>query len=281
MADQRAPVCVSIATIPSRIAHLRPTLESLMAGELVPDKILVVRPEFCKWENSGYEVPDFLIDPEFCRGIVTPVVAEQDWGSSTKYLGALDHLPGACHFIVADDDVVYSPGFLSGLVEAQRRDSSASYSYHAYHNYGMPIACGCDGVCTWSPYLDEMRAFAERFIVGTALQYDDDFWVAFYLMQRGVDLRGLGHTLGGELVYEQVLPNTVLSGETSADLVRKTIRRSHFFRLLRQADMLLLRKVGVFCGFLVDGLRISAEQLAAKAQRGFRKVARKSVLRSG
>lgn len=231
-----APVVVSIATIPSRIASIRPTLESLLAGNLPPDLILVNTPRFCKLENSGYDIPDFLTDPAHFGGRVRHVECPVDWGPGTKILGPLPHLPPDCILVIADDDIVYHREFLERLVNAQRADRGRSYSFYVYRSSGMAIGQGCDGLSVWSPHLDGIEAFADKHVADTTLVYHDDIWIAFFLMLKGVKITRLPVPSDAPLVYEQILPNDVLS-QQEGDLKRERILRTHLPRLLREVDV--------------------------------------------
>ena len=233
----RLPVVISIATVPSRIAKLRPTIDSLLNGTLVPDRILIVHPEYCKWEKSGYEIPDFLADPDYCRGIVAAVRSDEDWGPGTKILGALDYLPKECYLVLADDDVTYHPHFLQGLIEAQERDHSGSFSYYTYRRGGLRFGQGCDGYSFYSPNLAKMKEFAEQHVAGTTLLYHDDQWIAFYLFREGVTVRSVPLPVPGQLVYEQVLANDILSSQTSGDLAREKIYTDNLRRLIRTGGL--------------------------------------------
>ena len=235
------PVVVSITTIPSRIAHIRPTLESLLAGELVPSRILLVHPEFSIRENVKYEIPDFLVDPAFTRGIVEPALVSTDWGPGTKYLGALEHIHDPCCLVIADDDVRYRPQFLRQLVEAQETDHRAAFSFYTYREGGITIGQGCDGMSFWSPNLAGLREFAERHVGQTSLRFHDDLWVSYFLALRGVPIRDLRPLLGEGLVYEQELVDGGLAAQSGA-LAREAITRTHLARLRREAGMPLQRK---------------------------------------
>jgi hypothetical protein len=243
-------VIVSIATIPSRIGKIRPTLQSLLEGDLVPDQILVVRPEFCVLENSGYDLPDFLLDPGFCGGIIKPVVSIADFGPSTKLLGALDYLPSECVLILADDDVIYREYFVFRLVNWQAKCIKSSFSFYTYRTGGLTVGQGCDGFSFWTPNLSGIRRFAERHVVGTSLLYHDDLWISFYLATRGVRIKRLKPLTVDGLIYEQLLQNNVLTAQRGS-LARGVIRNTHLPRLHREASLplghkLLLKAIGTY-----------------------------------
>ena len=236
MVSVKNRVVVSIATIPSRIADIKPTLDSLFAGTLPPDMILVNAPEFCKLENSAYVVPDFLADPSVFGGRVQFVRSAVDWGPGTKILGPLPHLTEESILVIADDDIIYHPEFLNLLVTAQRAQPNHAYSFYVYRSSGLSIGQGCDGLSIWSPHLDGIEMFARRYVANTTLIYHDDIWIAFFLATKGIKICGLPVPTSSELVYEQVLPNNVLSDQIG-QLKRETILSIHLPRLLREVDV--------------------------------------------
>ena len=110
MSKYPLPAIVSIATLPSRIGSMRPTLQSLLDGELVPDRILVVVTDYSEREKSRDVIPDFLSDERFTRGVIEVVLSSRDWGPGTKLLGALEHIDDDCNLWRSD-----SPG--TGIIE--------------------------------------------------------------------------------------------------------------------------------------------------------------------
>lgn len=232
---------VSIATIPSRIAHIWPTVQSLLDGDVVPDQILIVRPEFCELENSTYSVPGFLVDPTHSGGRVRQVISEIDWGPSTKYLGVVNELQEPCYLVIADDDVIYKKNFLADLVRSQSQDHGASFSFFTYRVGGLTVGQGCDGMSFWSPNTIGMRDFAHRHVRKTPLRLHDDLWVAFFLSQKGIKIKRIKTTGANETIYEQLLDNNVLSaleGENS----REAITRTQLKRLLNEANVPLSQR---------------------------------------
>ena len=252
MARTELPVYVSIATIPSRIGGMKPTIDSLLRGNLVPDKIIVVRPEYCEWEKSGYDVPDFLNDPSYCREIVEMVVTSSDMGSSTKILGTLGRLPDRSMLVIADDDVIYHESFLNGLVEAQAANPKSSFSYYTYRHGGMTFATGCDGVSFYAPNLRGMSRFAQDHVLGTSLMYHDDLWIGFFLYRQGIAIRQIAKPAGCDLIYTQALPNDVLSGVVTGSFARGTITREGLGRLIKNGGLTTMQRLAMRTTDIVD-----------------------------
>lgn len=234
------PLIVSITTLPSRIAAMRPSLESLLSGRQRPDKLLIPLPPVSLRENSGYSLPDFLRSSDFCGGIIEVVPVERDWGPGTKLLGALSHLPAKACLVIADDDVRYHADFLHGLGKAQAADHSAPFSYHTYMNDGLVIGQGCDGFSFWTPNLDGIASFAAKHVKDTPLVFHNDLWISFFLATRGIAIKQV-RRFDGHPVYEvahQINPLSQLSGE----LARGKIRREGLRRLMREVEMTAARR---------------------------------------
>ena len=101
------PVVIGMTTLPSRISRIRPSLKSLLEGDLRPDKIIVSFPEVSIREKSTYYIPDFLLDRDFCGNVIELSRSSLDFGPGNKLLGALEAHPTDCYLVVADDDVRY------------------------------------------------------------------------------------------------------------------------------------------------------------------------------
>lgn len=255
MADQRLPTIVSIATLPSRIGGMRPTLQSLFDGDLVPDRILVVVTDYSNREKSPYVIPDFLQDERFTRGLIEVVLSSSDWGPGTKLLGALEHIEDDCHLILADDDVAYQPYFLSTLVNAQSKRRDCSFSYFTYRAGGLTVGQGCDGYSFYSPNLTGVQEFVEENVAGTTLHYHDDLWISFFLYKRGIKVRKVSPPDEGLKVYTQTIADEGLSNITSGDRSRERIVSEGLPRLARQGGLTRSQKAHLSFSRFSDGIR--------------------------
>jgi len=230
------PIVVSITTLPSRIGQIRPCLESLLAGDVTPDKIYLPLPGFSRREQCAYVIPGFLKDSDFCGSIIEVVPAEHDWGPGTKVMGALRKLSQDGYLVIADDDVRYRPGFLAGLLQAQRGDHRSSFSYHTYRTGGLVVGQGCDGFSFYAPNLAGIEDFYYKHIDGTDLFYHDDLWISFYLASIGIAVRRLPLFVKGELIFEHVHDTNPLRLLTG-DLDRRNLNRRGVRRLLSETDL--------------------------------------------
>jgi hypothetical protein len=215
---------------------MRPTLESLLKGHVIPNKIYVTIPQFSIREASSYKIPPFLKDKTFCGSIIETIKAEEDWGPGTKLLGCARLIPNEAYLIVADDDVRYRPNFVSDLYEAQRSDHSASYSFYTYRSGGLTIGQGCDGFSFFGSNLKDIYSFAEKFVRNSNLMYHDDLWVSFFLASKGIRICSLSGKLAGGLVYEvehEINALRYLDGE----LNRSKLAEDGLRRLMRDAKL--------------------------------------------
>jgi len=206
---------------------MQPCLESLLNGSLVPDKIFVSLPEVSIRENTGYTIPECFHDMAFSKKIEI-VRLEHDYGSGTKLLGTLAKIDTPSYIVLADDDVTYKRFFLRRLIEHQRLDHNASFSFFTYAMAGLRVGQGVDGFSFWSPNLSGIFDFYKSFISGTDLMFHDDLWISFYLMSRGVRVKSLRHLLdeaGAGEVRDTILHSVnALSSETGR-LSRERLNR--------------------------------------------------------
>lgn len=240
---------VGMTSLPSRVGLLRPTIESLLAGELRPDRIILALPKVSLRERCGYAIPDWL--DELGVEVVRPPA---DYGPGTKLLGTLPHISDAGYLVLADDDVCYRPDFLKLLMEAQRQDHSASFSYYVYRSFGLAVGQGCDGFSFWTPNLTGIDQFAETHVLHTPLRLHDDLWISYFLASRGIRINSLQDKLDGSLVYEQVHEVNALRYLDGED-GRERLSREGLQSLLASAYLPLGRKLRIRASLLLDGAR--------------------------
>lgn len=118
--DQKRPMTIiSLTTIPSRIAHIQPCIESLIAQGL---PVYVWIPQYVKRTGDTIgAVPDFL----FADGIHVELVG--DCGPITKLLPAL--ACGLDVILTADDDHIYGDGWADTLLRYAEQYPNAAICY--------------------------------------------------------------------------------------------------------------------------------------------------------
>lgn len=212
------PLSVSLTTLPSRIALLEPTLDSLLAQSRRPDHFYVCVPHHSLRERAPYVLPGFLTaNPRI------EVIRCRDYGPATKLLGCLDRIPHPSCLVVVDDDLVYEPFVLERLYDAQRANPRCSYSFHVYDIGRIRIGQGADGLSFHSVNLEGIGEFARLALASPDLFVFDDLWISVFLANRRVSIRSLQHTLSGPTCYAHAHRVNQLRD------VEGTLRRSQAF----------------------------------------------------
>jgi hypothetical protein len=183
------PLYVSLTTIPSRLVHIRPAINSLLAQTMMPDRIILVLPMTCDREPGGYDIPSWLSDYGHRVSLARPT---KDCGPGSKLLGALPLLREPTCLILVDDDMAYHERFLASLYAAQIADLKASYSFYV-HSWGAikAIGQGVDGFSFFSPNLHGIEQWAERVIQVPELRVHDDLWISAFLQRQGVAIKNI------------------------------------------------------------------------------------------
>lgn len=230
------PVVCGLTTLPSRIGSMEKCLDSLLSGDLVPDMIFVSIPRYSPAEGCFYQLPAFLRDDRFGGRVVVNFI-DRDWGPGTKLLGILPFVAGSKSYVVlADDDMKYRPYFLRSLIEHQAKDHDSAFSFYVFNNNGLPTGQGADGFSIWSPHLSGALEFFREHVLNTDLFFQDDVWISFWLMLKGVKITSLQPTLPhGEFVWEKLHQVNQLYYK-QGNLARERLN-NQVFRLFQSVDV--------------------------------------------
>ncbi len=112
---------ISLTTIPDRIEHIKPTVNSLLAQGL-PVFVWPVA-KIGRSETTLERVPDWLAESDAHVEIV------DDRGPITKLLPALERIERADIIITADDDQIYGRGWATGLLAWAEKHPKAALGY--------------------------------------------------------------------------------------------------------------------------------------------------------
>jgi hypothetical protein len=132
-------VVITTSTIPTREKHVVEMIESLRRGTFVPNDIYVNIPD---WYPRFKKAPDpALTEKLVSMGV--KVNSCKEYGVLTKLLPTLDvETDPETLLVVVDDDVIYQPRFLEGIVKAYDEfKCSVGYSGIAYPETALK-ACG-------------------------------------------------------------------------------------------------------------------------------------------
>ena len=121
---KRAPLLVCLTSIESRLPYLHITLASLMNQNVKPDRILLYLHESIK------NIPAAVLAMQR-RGLEIIQVKGKDTRSYRKIIPALKDYPDAV-IATADDDLLYSPRWLSSLYRAYRKEPHYVHCHRAH-----------------------------------------------------------------------------------------------------------------------------------------------------
>lgn len=119
-----ARTVASLKTMPSRIAHIEPTLRSLLDHQTMPlEQLYLVLPK-TKWiiqkdKPVEYEMPGFLTDLMEAEKRLVVLRPQYDYGPVDKMVYALKResaLNNNTNLIYLDDDVIYDENLVHNLV---------------------------------------------------------------------------------------------------------------------------------------------------------------------
>lgn len=110
-AERREGYVVTLTSIPQRSRQLRYTLLSILAGEELPERVVLYVSE--KTRTSIEAAKDSVLNELQASDFLT-VRTVIDVGPHTKLIYGLQELPDK-HLIVCDDDVIYPPYWFAAL----------------------------------------------------------------------------------------------------------------------------------------------------------------------
>jgi hypothetical protein len=183
----RAPVIVSLTTIPTRAGLIGPTITSLFRQSVTPDEVCVYATSGCErlHDQFGSEWSlemDMTAQAPLWKIVVTgeslvPDGATLRWFDDVSDLGPLTKLsavadPGLSDdtiVITCDDDAIYDPRWLETLVNAVERDPDCAVGLSGWNASAPlgkltapPVSCdvleGCAGVAYRKSFFDHTSA---------------------------------------------------------------------------------------------------------------------------
>lgn len=203
-----APVVVSLTTHGKRLAAVHATIESIASGTVRPHQLLL-------WLNpadaDGKTLPSAL---RHLRRRGLDIRIAENHGPHTKYFPYVQSV--AKHewpLVTADDDVIYPPSWLEGLLLAHRAHPDAVNCYRArrislrdaalapYNDWGfatstdasfLNFATGVSGVIYPPALLDALREAGPKF--KDCCPRADDVWLHASALRHGLGIRQIAGT---------------------------------------------------------------------------------------
>ena len=188
---------ISLTSIPSRIDHIKTTLNSLLDQTVRVDEISLNLPR--KTRRGG----DNLVIPNFLKGLryVKIYLIDEDQGPATKLLPTLRReKEGDTRIIYLDDDMVYNKSLIETLVNHSNIHPNLAIANRAWNvkdyletgnghndkdNKGVwDVAMGYAGVLVKPKFFtDEVY----HLTIDSAF-YADDVWISGHLAKNGVEI---------------------------------------------------------------------------------------------
>jgi hypothetical protein len=220
-------VVLGFTTIPVRVKHIGPVIDSIRAQTRHPDNFYISVPEFSSRENKRYPLEELA---EHVKGVGEVNLVPMDYGPLTKLMGLLlaerdkpKELRDATVVITIDDDHVLHPRFVEELVTKAEQyygdvvafcaqnvssktlswsttDPKKKWFFNLPDGHRVNIVCGVGGVAyplhrfDWARVPDpDLEAYR---VVGTDqtilnLTRHDDMYISSWMARLGVTKRSV------------------------------------------------------------------------------------------
>lgn len=194
-------VVVSLTSIPSRIGHVFPTLNSVLLQSRAPSAIYLNLPANSGREADAYRVPSQIEeDPR-----ITICRSGEDLGPIMKLLPALAREPDPNTIIITvDDDVVYPRGMIETLLETRESLPEAALGFRGWRlpddgnlpgrtilhanqvsrPFEVDVLCGVSGAMYLRKHFGP--DFFDRSALPPESYFVDDLCISGYLHRAGI-----------------------------------------------------------------------------------------------
>ncbi|GGH32160.1 hypothetical protein FAZ19_23085 [Sphingobacterium alkalisoli] len=127
--ERSAGLYVSMTTFEPRLKVFEYTVLSILAGTVLPEKILIYVPR--GFRNLVERNDDSWLKYELGKGLVEMIEMEVDLGCHSKYFYSFQQYGGAKDILICDDDVVYYENWLKDLLHAMRHREYDVFAFKA------------------------------------------------------------------------------------------------------------------------------------------------------
>lgn len=166
----------SLTTIPSRVALLYKTLESIC--KQVSQVHLRVSTSYSRFDNAKIE-----LDPQILAFFPNVILHwDDDLGPATKVIGCGDH--AGVWTLIVDDDQVYHPDLVSRMMQSVKECGVYQNRYESVQHGDGGIIHGYVGYLVHSTLLQGIRDFP----IPPAARYVDDQWMSIYCAHKGIPI---------------------------------------------------------------------------------------------
>ena len=170
--------CVSFTTISSRIDNLEKTIDSINGQTLKANKIFL---------NLPYEFKRFS-DIKFNKNQIKKLEKfnielnrSDDYGPSTKLMGALEKIKKFECVIILDDDHIYHNKMFEIFINEFKKKRN-NYSFYVQKIFKLNMGQGADGILINTENLSKIEIFYNKFVKNNNnLFFNDDLWISMYL----------------------------------------------------------------------------------------------------
>jgi hypothetical protein len=182
------PIIVSMTTIPNRIEHIEPVLNSILNQSVAPSKIYMNIPHVFTRENQEYIIPDFITNND--KIIINRC---EDLGPITKILPIVDVVQDPDILIVSvDDDILYHSTMIEDLLKVYRSKGgtcvvSGTTGFGGIEDGTMKIEQieGYSGVLYKKKFLED---FDKSVFENSDCKYQDDCTMSRHLKNKGIPM---------------------------------------------------------------------------------------------
>lgn len=172
--------CVSISTIPSRLAHINDILYAINNQTIRPNKIYLNIPYNYK------RFPDKHVSEQDLKHINREnleIVRCKDFGPGTKILGSINKVKKYECVILLDDDHIYHQNIFEIFIDEFKK-KNINYSFYLNKIFNIKMGQCADGFLINTKLLDGIETFYDNYVkMNKNMVMDDDLWLAIFLQK--------------------------------------------------------------------------------------------------
>jgi hypothetical protein len=188
-------VIVSLTSIPSRIDHIKPVINSILDQNVKVDKIVINLPKKYRRFEKELTIPDFIKN---CQNIHVDRI-NKDYGPITKLLPTLAREKDDTKIIYVDDDMIYGKDFVETMIAYSDEHPNNAICNHAWsvkrfldHNKYDSKDGRKDVAEGFAAVLVKPKFFTEDIYnileAPESAFFSDDIWISGHLAKNGIEI---------------------------------------------------------------------------------------------